>query len=118
MFGILRLHFLRPFRFDKEYKAYEKHNRQGTDACAGTSGALAYEGYEKRAEEGSAFPANVKEPEIFPGFIRRDDLSKIGAGKRLDRSLEHANQYSEHPEIELGVQFNRIQGNTKICGDA
>ena len=103
--------------FYKDQKSDKKHYRKCAHAQIHASGDLAYQGYQHGSHKGCPFAADIVNTEIFPGFVFRDDLGKVGAGQRLDSSLENSYAYGQDPELILFGENDPIKRNTEIGSD-
>ena len=103
--------------FPEEEQSQQEHNGKTSHTSVDLSGNLADERNQEGSEECGAFSADVQNSEVFAGFFGGNDLGKIRTGQSLDRSLEHTDQDCEDPELGLGIQSDRVKGDTEVCYD-
>ena len=81
-------------------------------------GDLVDETNQRHAEKRCALAADIHEAIKFAALLGRHDLAQIAAGKGLDRTLEHAHQGRQQPELPLGHQEHRKDRDAGVANDA
>ena len=103
---------------NKKYKSDHKHDSERADPKTLIFSHVCYDTDQQRPHESRTFAENIIDPEVFPRFLRRNDLCKVRARHSLNCTLKQPYADGKDPKFIELIEKHSIDRNKEIRNNA